>query len=597
MPGGSSAASPRRSCSTFVAGVADPGWPGAGQRGAAGVSDPGYNIGRVGRIFAISCARHARVYSRRNKIDAVGVDFDDLGAARVQPIDHLLQQLAADLGDARRRVEIGKVALRETEIAVEAVDQDFEGVLQRLKILLLLPIRGGAHARLGFEPESAQIGQQMAKNLELIGHREAIELEHDGRIERGDVAMPDVARDAGEKDRGVTALEAAHHRHLGNGMALPVVFAEEERVDAGGVAAHDHVLVVVGKNLRLDEVARAEEIGDGARFPYGAEGALPEAIGIFEVDALEFLAAQGRNLRFVRESEVLGHVDPLEAGEAAHADIVELREQKGVDEMPAIDGEFRVIDCLLRDLEPGRTGTEEPAAASPIEFHFRLSRARDQVRQVEAKKIVAFDHVRVAFLDDRGQAFERGPFRFFHAGWIDHDQFFPPAVIRKSDAHDVIAVAAVADRGAGVSDPSYRIGKRKDFELKPAQLFERKALEQSAPGRGQVMLHRIAQREEAASGALQSIAQGDQLLPTVDADSPGITQVAREFFSIDVEIGHVGIAPDERVERLDVGRGRSIFLAPVDLDRSGVAELDRDDARGRVGTEEECVFLESHSSR
>ena len=132
----------------------------------------------------------------------------------------------------------------------------------------------------------------MPEDLELIGHREAIELQHDGGIKRGDVAMPDVARDAGEEDRGVAAFEAAHHRHLGNGMALPVIFAEEERVDAGGVAAHDHVLVVVGKNLRLDEVARAQEIGDGARFAHGAEGALPEAIGVLEVGALEFLAAE-----------------------------------------------------------------------------------------------------------------------------------------------------------------------------------------------------------------------------------------------------------------------------------------------------------------
>src|ERR1700682_1738595 len=132
----------------------------------------------------------------------------------------------------------------------------------------------------------------MTEYLELVGHREAIELQHDGGIKRGDVAMPDVARDACEKDRGVTAFEPAHHRHLGNGMALPVIFSEEECVDAGGVAAHDHVLVVVGKNLRLNEVARAEEIGDGSGFAHSAEGAFPEAIGAFDVSALKFLAPE-----------------------------------------------------------------------------------------------------------------------------------------------------------------------------------------------------------------------------------------------------------------------------------------------------------------
>ena len=96
---------------------------------------------------------------------------------------------------------------------------------------------------------------------------------------------------------------------------------------------------------------------------------------------------------------MLRDIDPLEAGQAAHPDIVKLREQKGVDEMPAIDRELRIIDRLLRDLEPRRTRTEEAAASSPIEFHFRLARARDQIRQIEAKEVVTFDHIRIAFLD------------------------------------------------------------------------------------------------------------------------------------------------------------------------------------------------------
>ena len=215
-------------------------------------------------------------------------------AARVQPVDHLLQQLAPDLGDARGRVEIGEVSLRETEVAVETVDQNLEGVLERMEVMPPLTIAffiRRLHLGLRFEPEGAEIGQQMPEDLQLIGHREAVELQHDRGIQRRDIAMPDVARDPGKENRGVAAFEAAHHRHLGNRMALPVIFAEEKRVDAGGVPAHDHVLVVVGKNLGLDEVARAEEIGDGARFTHGAEGALPEAIGVFEISALQLLAA------------------------------------------------------------------------------------------------------------------------------------------------------------------------------------------------------------------------------------------------------------------------------------------------------------------
>ena len=92
---------------------------------------------------------------------------------RFQPVDHLLQKLAPDLRDARGRVEIGEVALRETEVAVEAVDQDLEGVLQRVEMLLLRAVRGGAHAGLRLETKSAQIGEEIAEDLQLVGDRES----------------------------------------------------------------------------------------------------------------------------------------------------------------------------------------------------------------------------------------------------------------------------------------------------------------------------------------------------------------------------------------------------------------------------------------
>ena len=67
--------------------------------------------------------------------------------------------------------------------------------------------------------------------------------------------------------------------------------------------------------------------------------------------------------------------------------------------MPAIDRELRIIDRLFRDLEPGRPRTQEAAASSPIQLRFRLAGTCDEKRQIESKKIVAFDHIRVAFLD------------------------------------------------------------------------------------------------------------------------------------------------------------------------------------------------------
>src|SRR5881392_677135 len=75
-------------------------------------------------------------------------------------------------------------------------------------------IFGRSHLCLGFESELAQIGQQMAKDLEPIAVGEAIELKHDRGIKRSDIAMPDVGRDSSKEDIGVTAFE-----RLGNGSS------------------------------------------------------------------------------------------------------------------------------------------------------------------------------------------------------------------------------------------------------------------------------------------------------------------------------------------------------------------------------------------
>src|SRR5260370_11144742 len=100
----------------------------------------------------------------------------------------------------------------------------------------------------------------MPKDLELVRCGKTLELQHHGRIKRGDVAMPGVARHASKENVGVTAFECAYHGQFGNGMPLPKILAQKKRVDASGVAAHDHVLVVVWKNLSLNEVARAQQV-------------------------------------------------------------------------------------------------------------------------------------------------------------------------------------------------------------------------------------------------------------------------------------------------------------------------------------------------
>src|SRR6185436_15116362 len=89
----------------------------------------------------------------RNEVYAVGVDFDDLRTLRLQPFDHLLEQVAPNLSHACGRFEIGKVSLRKTQITVEAINQDLEGVLQSVKVTALRGVVSSAHVSLGLKAE------------------------------------------------------------------------------------------------------------------------------------------------------------------------------------------------------------------------------------------------------------------------------------------------------------------------------------------------------------------------------------------------------------------------------------------------------------
>ena len=106
---------------------------------------------------------------------------------------------------------------------------------------------------------------------------------------------------------------------------------------------------------------------------------------------------------------------------------------------------------------------------------------------------MTFDYIRIPFFNKIRQAFNGGAFRFLDICGIDNQEFFPAGIIGNGDTHNVIA-------GAGVSDAGYRLFERKHFELKPFYFFERQFFEQSAASRSQVMLDRIGEGKEVASG-------------------------------------------------------------------------------------------------
>src|SRR4029077_11340653 len=94
---------------------------------------------------------------RRHEINSVGIDLNHLCSTRVEPLDHLLQQIAPDLRDTRGGVEVGEMSLRESKVTVEAVEQNLERVLQCLEMMLSRGISFRPHSCFGFEPEVAEI--------------------------------------------------------------------------------------------------------------------------------------------------------------------------------------------------------------------------------------------------------------------------------------------------------------------------------------------------------------------------------------------------------------------------------------------------------
>ena len=108
------------------------------------------------------------------------------------------------------------------------------------------------------------------------------------------------------------------------------------------------------------------------------------------------------------------------------------------------------------------------------------------------------------------------------------------------------------------------------------------------------MLNRIGKREEIASGIFQSVAQRNEFFPAIDRHEPAVFEIAGQLFCFNAKIDNVGVGPNERVERLDLGRGRSIFFPAINFDRPGLAQLDGHNPRRWVSAKEHRVLFEIH---
>src|SRR2546429_8536253 len=98
------------------------------------------------------------------------------------------------------------MSLREPQITVETVQQNLERILQRLEMMLLRRIFLRPHLGLRFQSKRAQTSEQMAEDLHLIARRKTIEFQHERRIARRDVAVPDVVPSTGKEEIRISSL-------------------------------------------------------------------------------------------------------------------------------------------------------------------------------------------------------------------------------------------------------------------------------------------------------------------------------------------------------------------------------------------------------
>src|SRR5262245_58864742 len=143
---------------------------------------------------------------------------------------------------------------------------------------------------------------------------------------------------------------------------------------------------------------------------------------------------------------------------------------------------------------------------------------------------------------------------------------------------------------AGLIDPACR----EHFDLHSFQFYKRQVFKQGTPGRSEIVLHRIGQREEIASRVFQSVAQCDEFFPAIDRNQPAILEIALKLFGFDAKIHNIRVAPDEWVKWLNISNGRSGCLPAINVNCSSFAEFNGDNAGRWISAEEQRVLLEFH---
>ena len=442
----------------------------------------------------------------------------------------------------------------------------------------LLGPRGRTHRRLGLEPEFAQARQHVAENAQRVGFRKNPEGQHHRGIKRGDVAVPHVARHAGEKDVGVAAFEATRLRKRRNRLPLAQIFAEKEAVDLRRVPANDHVLVVVRKYRRLREPGGTQRGGQGPRLPHILQRVFLEGCTLARMRLGDFPGAEFHAV-------VLGHPEVPRRGLEPEAlkfprgDIVELDEKKRVHHVTPVNLELPVLDQSLGDLQTRRIRPRHAPVATEPQLDPAFPRPRLQVWEIEPENVVSLDHIRIPLEHEGGKLLQHPTLLRGITRVVDHQDFLPSRAVGHGDREQRIA--------GRIGQRTSLARVRFDVHLHAPQVAELHALEKRPPARKQVLVGGVAQGENLAPVTRLRLGEGGRLVKRHDkaerAGSCKLTRIPRQRLR----------GPGERLVHSLLDRGATILAAPVNTHAIRGEKFHGHDTGRLVRPEEDGVVLES----
>ncbi len=399
------------------------------------------------------------------------------------------------------------------------------------------------------------------------------------------------ARDAASAHFGVTAHHLARRLRTRNGMAGGEIGPQQERVDSRRVPTQHHVLVRVRKNLRLHEIARREQSGQGGGLARVGDAVGEDVLGA----AIEgFAHPRGIDVHAAGRGDVKMPRQLLqpEALELAARDVVVLGQDPGVDDAAAADIVAPIRDRAVGDLQARGAPDQLAPVASQREPHAMTPRASDEIIERVTKQVMALDHVRIALGHRAHQLLDHRT--LVHR--VAAQNTLVARRIPKRYRDDAVALA----RRAREFEPATDVGL--DRELHPAKLVEFHADEKGHPAEYQMLFDRIAEHEVRRVGDAGCFAgQGAQMTPrglervdTVEGRKPAQTKVAgqrRDLVRRAQTVEHPGFGEQgKKRERAALALERGTYTA-VDLDLARRGDLDGDDSGlGRI-TEEQPIVV------